>query len=210
MGLLPNQSGQVLLNGQDIHALTRRQRALRIAYLPQETHCPDYITVAELVELGGYAQRGLFGGVSADQRRAFQAALETVGLSEKAQAQMSTLSGGQRQRAWIAMILAQAADAILLDEPVNHLDLRYQIAVLELVQKIARQRDRIVVCVLHDLNLAARYADNIVVLHRGEIAAQGPVQEALTTEVIRQAYGVEVDVFERNGHKICVPLGLAE
>lgn len=210
MGLLPFQSGMVILNGEKIHNLPRRQRARRIAYLPQNTHCPDYMSVGELVDLGGYARRGMFGRATFEQKREFQAALKTVGLSDMAQTQMNALSGGQRQRAWIAMILAQAADAILLDEPVNHLDLRYQIAVLELVQKIAKQRNRVVICVLHDLNLAANFADHIVMLDQGRIVAKGSVGHALTADTIRSAYGVEVDVFERNTRRICTPLGLAE
>lgn len=210
MGLLPQQSGKLILNDEELHNMPRRQRARRIAYLPQDTRCPDYMSVAELVELGGYARRGLFGRASTEQKRGFQNALETVGLSDMAQEQMSVLSGGQRQRAWIAMILAQSADAILLDEPVNHLDLRYQIAVLELVRKIARHSNTVVVCVLHDLNLAANYADHIVMLDRGKVAAIGPVRDALTAERVRNTYGVEVDVFSRNDRQLCVPLGLAE
>ncbi|MBO9475693.1 ABC transporter ATP-binding protein [Shimia sp. R10_1] len=208
MGLLPQQSGKLFLNNEEIQNLPRRQRARRMAYLPQDAHCPDYMSVSELVELGGYARRGLFSRVSAEQKRCFDEVLETVGLLEMAHDQMSVLSGGQRQRAWIAMILAQAADAILLDEPVNHLDLRYQIAVLELVQKIARDSNRVVVCVLHDLNLAAHYADHVVMLDHGKVAARGSVREALTAHTVRNTYGVEVDVFDRNTRHLCVPLGL--
>ena len=210
MGLLPRQDGKVTLNDTELTTLNRRDRARRIAYLPQDCHCPDYISVVELVELGGYARRGLFGGVSKAQKQEFLAALDTVGLADMAAAQVSALSGGQRQRAWIAMILAQAAQVILLDEPVNHLDLRYQIAVLELVRQIAVEQGRIVVCVLHDLNLAASYADRIVMMHKGRFAAQGPVREVLTPGNLRTVYGVEADIFDRGLRQICMPLGLAE
>lgn len=210
MGLLPRQSGRVTLDDTELTTLTRRDRARHIAYLPQECHCPDYISVAELVELGGYARRGLFGGVTRARKQDYLTALETVGLADMAAAQVSALSGGQRQRAWIAMILAQAAQVILLDEPVNHLDLRYQIAVLELVRRIAVEQGRIVVCVLHDLNLAASYADRIVMMHRGRFVAQGPVREVLTPDNLRMVYGVEADIFDRGVRQICMPLGLAE
>ena len=118
---------------------------------------------------------------------------------------MSTLSGGQRQRAWIAMALAQDSRIILLDEPVNHLDMKYQYAVLGLLRALARDRGRTILLVLHDLNLAAAFADRLVMMKEGSIVITGAVHRVMTADVIRSVYGVNADVFERNGRWVCLP-----
>ncbi|EIM76994.1 ABC transporter [Nitratireductor aquibiodomus RA22] len=205
MGFLKPVSGEVTLDGQPIAGIGRRALARRIAYLPQENFCPDYLSVGELVELGGYARYSLFGGPSDADRKAFLNALATVGLSDMGHLPVNRLSGGQRQRAWIAMVLAQDADIILLDEPVNHLDLRFQYSVLELVRDLTIQRGKTVISVLHDLNLAATFADDVVIMREGRTIADGPTEQTITRDNVMAAFEIEADVFARDGRIVCLP-----
>lgn len=205
MGFLPATRGEIRLDGQPVRAIGRRALARRIAYLPQECHCPDYMTLGELVELSGYARYSLAGGPSERDRRLFREALETVGLTDRAHCQVNTLSGGQRQRAWIAMVLAQDTGTILMDEPVNHLDMKYQYAVMELVRALCDRHGRTVIVVLHDLNLAAAFADDIVMLKAGRIVAAGPVRDTVTTENVARVFDLETDIFTRDGRLVCLP-----
>ncbi len=205
MGFMPITGGRITLDGQSVQGIGRRALARRIAYLPQENHCPDYMTLGELIELAGYARYSLIGGPSARDRQLFSEALEIVGLSGMARRPVNALSGGQRQRAWIAMVLAQDAEIILMDEPVNHLDVKYQYAVLELVQGLTRRLGKTVVTVLHDLNLTTAFADDVVMLLDGRVVAAGPVSETVNTDNVRDVFGLETDIFDRSGRLICVP-----
>jgi len=205
LGLLRADSGSVTLDGVPVDRIGRRALARRVAYLPQETHCPDYMTVGELVELGGHSRYGLMGGPDARDRDLFGTALETVGLADRAHDRVSRLSGGQRQRAWIAMVLAQDSDILLMDEPVNHLDMAYQYTVLDLVRALTRDHGKTVVCVLHDLNLAAAFADEVVMLRDGTTIAAGPTIETVTPETVRQVFAFEADIFLRHDRLVCLP-----
>ncbi|WP_448956728.1 ABC transporter ATP-binding protein [Labrys neptuniae] len=206
MGFLPLSGGEISLDGKPIRSIGRRALAREIAYLPQESHCPDYMTLGELIELAGYARYSLVGGPSARDRRLFREALDRVGLADLAQRPIASLSGGQRQRAWIAMVLAQDARILVMDEPVNHLDLKYQYGVLELVRGLAHEQGKTIVAVLHDINLASAFADEAVMLQSGEVAATGPVAEVMTPAVIARVFDLDVDIFERQGRLVCLPL----
>lgn len=205
MGLLPLGGGEVTLDGVPVAAIGRRALARRIAYLPQESHCPDYMTLGDLIELAGYARYALFGGPSDRDRELFRDALDTVGLAGMAHRPVNSLSGGQRQRAWIAMVLAQDADIILMDEPVNHLDMKYQYAVLTLVRGLTQTHGKTVVSVLHDLNLAAGFADEMIMLRDGRAVAAGPTAETLTADTVRRVFDFDADIFLRDGRLVCLP-----
>lgn len=205
MMFLKPDAGRITLDGQVIQTLSRRALARRIAYLPQENQCPDYMTLSELVELGGYARYSLLRGPSDADRQAFKHALSTVGLQGMEHLAVNALSGGQRQRAWIAMVLAQNADIILLDEPVNHLDLKYQYAVLELIRELVEHHGKTVIAVLHDLNLAAAFADEVVMLQSGEVVASGTTRTVVTSENVQRVFDLDTDVFERDGRLVCLP-----
>lgn len=205
MGFLRPSAGRITLDGRPLEAMSRRARARRIAYLPQENHCPDYLSLAELVELGGYARYSLFGGPTERDRQAFRQALVTVGLDGMGPVQVNALSGGQRQRAWIAMVLAQDADIVLLDEPVNHLDLRYQYAVLELVRELTVGLGKTVVSVLHDLNLTAAFADETTMLRDGRLVASGPTGSVITPANVARVFDVDADIFARDDRLVCLP-----
>lgn len=205
MGFVPVTNGEIWLDGQNIGTFPRRALARRIAYLPQDCQCPDYMTVGELIELAGYARYSLAGGPSSHEQALFREAIETVGLSDMVGAQVNSLSGGQKQRAWIAMVLAQDTDTILLDEPVNHLDISYQYSILELVRQLSQRHGKTVLTVLHDLNLAASFADDVVMMRRGELFASGETGSTLTQDNVERVFDLSVDIFTRDGRLVCLP-----
>ncbi len=205
MGFVSVTQGTILLEGKPIHTLSRRALARRIAYLPQDCQCPDYMTVGELIELAGYARYSLAGGPSAQDRALFRKAIDTVGLGDMVGAQVNSLSGGQKQRAWIAMVLAQDTDIILLDEPVNHLDIRYQYSILELVRQLSVNEGKTILTVLHDLNLAACFADDIVMMRQGELLAGGDARATITRENVERVFDLPADIFMRDGRLVCLP-----
>lgn len=205
MGLVPTVQGAITLGGAAVAGIGRRALARRIAYLPQENHCPDYMTLGELIELAGYARYRLLGGPSEHDRALFRQALETVGLADMAGRPVNVLSGGQKQRAWIALALAQDAEIILLDEPVNHLDPKYQYAILGLLRDLTRIRGKTVITVLHDINLTNTFADDVVLLQAGSILAAGPVHTTITAANIARGFDLETDVFEYDGRLVCLP-----
>lgn len=205
MGFLPVSTGEITFDGRSTSDIGRRELARQIAYLPQENRCPDYMTLGELVELAGYARQSLAGGPSERDRRLFREALEIVGLADLAGHSVNALSGGQRQRAWIAMVLAQDTDVILMDEPVNHLDIKYQYTVLALVRELSVRHGKTVVTVLHDLNLASSFADDVIMLRAGKVIAEGAVDRTITARNVEAVFDLPVDVFHRDGRIICMP-----
>ncbi|MEF2072685.1 ABC transporter ATP-binding protein [Consotaella aegiceratis] len=205
MGFVSVSRGEVVLGDRPIRDFGRRALARRIAYLPQESHCPDYMTLGELVELAGYARYSWIGGPSAQDRLLFREALDIVGLADLAHRPVNALSGGQRQRAFIAMVLAQDADIVLMDEPVNHLDLKYQYAVLDLVRDLTLRHGKTVIAVLHDLNLTAAFADDVVMLRDGRVMAAGPVAATVNPATVEAVFDLKADIFARDGRLVCLP-----
>ena len=210
MGLVDSSAGSVTLDGAPLAGLSRRARAQRIAWMPQESSCPDYLTLAEMVALAGHARRSLLSGLvrgeTPAQEAAFARALETVGLAGEAARPVNSLSGGQRQRAFIALALAQQAETLLLDEPVNHLDPRYQYAILALLRDLAHRQGQRVVVVLHDLNLAGASADRVVLMNEGRIVAQGAPAEVLTPARIEETFALPVEILPHGARLLCVPI----
>ncbi|CCN71672.1 ABC transporter ATP-binding protein [Vibrio nigripulchritudo] len=204
LGQVPYVDGSLHLNGQNISKLNAKALAKRLAYLPQESFCPDYLTVAELVSLGNYNRQSIFGRQNTVQKELVKSALEQTGLSDMAGKQVNQLSGGQRQRAWIAMVLAQDADIIILDEPINHLDIKYQYSTLDLVSSL-KDRGKTVISVLHDLNQAALYADEVILLDQGHLVAHGPTKQVITEKNIKQSFDFDVDVIQLDDRLTCLP-----
>lgn len=202
-------AGTVLLDGADIHGQPSRAVAQKLGILPQMPQAPAGITVAELVERGRTPHRGPFGRRTRDDDDAVARALRETGTLELAERAVDDLSGGQRQRVWIAMALAQETDVLLLDEPTTYLDLAHQVEVLELLRRLNAERGTTVVMVLHELNLAARYADHLVAMTHGAIVAQGVPSETLDAELVRRVFGLEALVVPDpvSGTPLVVPLG---
>ncbi|MEV0618853.1 ABC transporter ATP-binding protein [Nonomuraea sp. NPDC050404] len=185
--------GQVLLHERDIWSYRGRQAARHLALLPQNPVAPDGITVRGLVRRGRYPHHTLLRQWSPDDDAAIGFALERTGLGDLAEAQAGELSGGQRQRAWIAMVLAQQTDLLLLDEPTTFLDIAHQYDLLELCRELHRE-GKTIVAVLHDLNQAARFASHLIVMKDGRVVTEGPPPQVLTPELIAEVFGLACDI----------------
>jgi iron complex transport system ATP-binding protein len=188
--LLAPRSGRILLDGKAIHRLPAKELARTLGLLPQSPIAPDGITVADLVGRGRHPHQGIFSRWTSDDETAVAAALEATQTLDLADRPVDELSGGQRQRAWIAMALAQRTDLLLLDEPITFLDVAHQIEVLDLLTDLNRSRGTTIIMVLHDLNLAARYADHLVALAAGRLHAAGEPAQVLTMETVSAVFGL--------------------
>ncbi|WP_040321629.1 ABC transporter ATP-binding protein [Austwickia chelonae] len=208
--LLKPTSGSVVLDGEDIGRLRTREVAKKLGLLPQSPTAPEGLTVADLVARGRHPHQSWLRQWSADDASVVENALEMTGISDLGDRPVDTLSGGQRQRAWISMTLAQGTDLLLLDEPTTYLDLAHAVDVLDLVDDL-RVSGRTVVMVLHDLNLAVRYSDNLIVMKSGSIVAQGSPSDVVTADLLYEAFGLraEVIVDPVGGRPLVVPIGRA-
>jgi len=194
--LLKPRRGTVLLDGRDIHRLPTRQVATELGILPQQPIAPEGISVADLVARGRHPHQRWLRQWSVTDEQAVEAALQATGMADLADRPVDELSGGQRQRAWIALALAQGTDVMLLDEPTTFLDLAHQIEVLDLLHELNRRDERTIVLVLHDLNLACRYADHLVAMKQGRIVAEGPPREVMTPEIVEDVFGLACQVID--------------
>ncbi len=183
--------GKVLIDGKDLIGMKPRERARMITYVPQSSLPQFAFTIEEFVKMGTYATKGDVEG-----------ALKRVGLWEKRRDPITNLSGGEYQLALIARALAQGSEAILLDEPTSHLDINHALVVMELLRKM--RNEKIVIAVLHDLNMALRYADRLILLHRGEKRWEGK-PEALKESVLEEVYGVRVKIETVDGSRVLIP-----
>ncbi|SDL71290.1 ABC transporter ATP-binding protein [Tessaracoccus oleiagri] len=192
--LLRPAGGQVLLGGRDLQDFSARELARRLGLLPQAPITPGGITVGELVALGRAPHQGWFSRSSTEDRRAVEAALEATGTSALRERLVDELSGGQRQRVWIAMALAQDTGVLLLDEPTTFLDLAHALEVLEVIRHLNREKGVTVVMVLHDLNLAARYAQHLVLMADGSVTSAGGAADVLTEAHLASSFGLRARV----------------
>lgn len=193
--LLDARKGQVFLDGEDIRSMNSKRTAKRLGLLPQSSTAPTGISVRDLVSRGRFPHQNLMRQWSKEDDDAVQRALEATGVTDFAQRRVEELSGGQRQRVWLALVLAQQTPLLLLDEPTTFLDITYQLEVLRLCRTLHRD-GYTMVAVLHDLNLAFRFATNLIVMKDGEIVAQGAPEDVVTAELIGRVY--EIDC-------ICIP-----
>lgn len=206
--VLPVAAGQVLLDGRPVHDTPTREVARRLALLPQGPIAPEGLRVRELVAQGRYPHQSLLRQWSREDARAVDWAMSAADVLQFADRPVSDLSGGQRQRCWIAMVLAQETEVILLDEPTTFLDLKVQVDLMMLLRRIAHEDGRTLVVVLHELNVAAAFADLLVMMKAGRIVAQGPVESAFTAEALADVFGLEASVLidPASGRPVCVPV----
>ena len=207
--LLKPRGGQVLLDGAEVHRMPAKKLARTLGLLPQSPIAPEGITVSDLVGRGRNPHQGIMSRWSRDDDEAVAAALEATGTLELADRPVDELSGGQRQRVWIAMALAQNTDLLLLDEPTTFLDVAHQVEVLDLLVDLNRDRGTTIVMVLHDLNLAARYADHLVAIADGTVQCCGASDDVLTPEMVRAVFGLDAVVISdpTSGRPLMLPLG---
>ncbi|MBM9624467.1 ABC transporter ATP-binding protein [Streptomyces zhihengii] len=207
--LLHPRAGRVLLDGKEVHRLPARVLAKRIGLLPQSPVTPEGITVLDLVGRGRHPHQRTFSAWSAQDSAAVTQALEATHTADLIDRAVDELSGGQRQRVWIAMALAQQTDVLLLDEPTTFLDISHQVEVLDLLTDLNRTRGTTIVMTLHDLNLAARYADRLIALADGRLHATGTTEEVMTEDTVRAVYGMDSRVIEDpvSGKPLVLPIG---
>ena len=193
---LISSSGSIMLDDVDVRSLRRKELAQRIGVLPQSPIAPPGVVVSDLVARGRHPHQSWFRQWSSDDEEEVARALELTHVADLADRPVSSLSGGQRQRVWISMVLAQDTEVLFLDEPTTYLDLSHSIEVLNLVTELKHRLGRTVVMVLHDLNLAARYSDNVIVMADGQVTAAGKPSEVLTEELLESSFGLDARVIE--------------
>jgi iron complex transport system ATP-binding protein len=206
--LLQPKSGAVEVNGGDIQQKSTVTVARELAILPQNPQAPEGINVRQLVSLGRYPWQNWLQQWSAQDEAEVNAALQRTGTAALADRPVEALSGGQRQRVWIAMTLAQNTAILLLDEPTTFLDLAHQIEVLDLLQELNRQQNKTIVMVLHDLNLACRYADHLVAVHQRGVVAAGAPQAILTESLVKKVFDLNCRIIDDPfyGTPLVIPL----
>lgn len=207
--VLRPHAGAVLLDGADLRSMHPKQVARRVALLPQHPVAPGGMTVTELVGLGRHPHQGALRPRNRDDDRIVAEAMEATDTVELADRPVEELSGGQRQRVWIAMVLAQRTEVLLLDEPTSFLDLAHAVDVLDLVTDLNHERGTTVAMVLHDLNLAARYATHLVAVKQGRIVAEGTPAQVITAERVQDVFGMGCAVVPDpvTGTPLVVPIG---
>lgn len=197
-----SDSGRVLVDGVDVSKNGGRELACRLAVLRQENSMAIRLTVRELVGFGRFPHNG--GRPSPDDIEHVEYALSAMELEEYADRYLDELSGGQRQRAHIAMVLAQDTDYVLLDEPLNNLDLRHATSIMRLLRRTAAERGKTIVLVIHDINIAAAYSDRIIAMKDGRIIADGTPADIMCTEVLRDVYDMDMQVTQVAGRYVAL------
>ncbi len=203
-GVRKPDRGSILLNGESIAHLNRAQVARQIAVVHQSNTAPGDLTVEKLVWAGRTPHRKMFRSTSEQDHRAVQNALLETHTDRYAQRSISALSGGQMQRVWLAMALAQDTEILLLDEITTYLDIHYQMELLHLIQDLNRRKKMTIVMVLHDINLALEFCDEVVVMKDGFIRAQGSVEQAVQESVLEEAFDVACKILTLDGKRHCI------
>lgn len=204
--ILKSRDGEILINHQNIKKIKTKALAQMVAVLPQSPQTPPGLLVKELVSYGRFPYQSTLGGLQKEDFDVIHWALKETGLNDLEQRALDQLSGGQRQRAWIAMALAQQTEILLLDEPTTYLDMSYQLEILNLLQKMNRENQQTIVMVLHELNLACRFADHIIGMKEGKIMFEGSPKDVITVHNLEKIYGVKVELQEskHGGYPVCV------
>lgn len=207
--LLKPREGAILLEGDAIAKLSTKEVARKMAILPQSPSAPEGLTVLQLVKQGRYPYQTWLKQWSEEDEKSVTNALKATGIDHLKDRTVDSLSGGQRQRAWIAMTLAQDTDIILLDEPTTYLDMTHQIEILDLLYELNENEGRTIVMVLHDLNLACRYAHNIVAIKDQKIFDQGKPEIVINCGLVKHVFGMncEVTIDPLFGTPLCIPHG---
>lgn len=205
--LLKPSGGQVILDGTDIVELHTKEVARRLGLLPQTSIAPEGISVADLVSRGRFPHQKVMRQWSREDESAVADAMNWTGVTDLAGRLVDELSGGQRQRVWVAMVLAQQTPLLLLDEPTTFLDIAHQVELLDLFSMLNRTQGRTVVAVLHDLNHACRYADQIIAMKSGSVVAQGNPADVITEELVEAVYGLQCQIIDdpQTGTPLVVP-----
>jgi len=203
--ILKQKSGKVYLQGQDLNTIPTKEIAKQLALLPQTPIAPGELKVEELISYGRYPHRNNVNKLTSKDKEMIDWALEITKTSAFRTRQIANLSGGQRQKVWLAMALAQETEVLLLDEPTTYLDMSHQLDVLQIVEKLNKEHNCTVVMVLHDINHAARFSDEIIAMKEGEIVTTGIPEEIITNEVLKEVFHIDARVMidPYNGSPVC-------
>lgn len=200
--LLDSDTGEVLLDKNNVKKWKSSEFAKRVSILKQANHINVRLSVRELVAFGRYPYSK--GRLTAEDEQFVDQAIEYMNLTEMQDKYLDELSGGQKQRAFIAMVIAQDTDYILLDEPLNNLDMKHSVQIMKILRKLVDELGKTVIIVLHDINFASVYSDRIVALKDGKLVKDGPTREIINSDALRDIYDMEIPVQEQNGCRICV------
>ncbi|MBB5148389.1 MULTISPECIES: iron ABC transporter ATP-binding protein [Ureibacillus] len=200
--LIDADTGEVLLDKQNVKNWKSNEFAKRVSILRQSNFLNVRLTVRELVSFGRYPYSR--GRLTPEDEQYVDQAIEYMNLKEIEDKFLDQLSGGQKQRAFIAMVIAQDTEYILLDEPLNNLDMKHSVQIMKILRKLVDELNKTVVIVLHDINFASVYSDYIVALKDGKVVKNGPTEEIINSESLREIYDMNIPVQEQNGCRICV------
>ena len=200
--LLEADTGEVLLDQNNVRKWKSSDFAKRVSILKQANYLNVRLTVRELVSFGRYPYSR--GRLTAEDENFVDQAIEYMNLADMQDKYLDELSGGQKQRAFIAMVIAQDTDYILLDEPLNNLDMKHSVQIMKILRKLVDELGKTVVIVLHDINFASVYSDRIVALKNGRLMKNGPTNEIINSDVLREIYDMDIPIQEQNGCRICV------
>jgi len=210
-GLNNNITGQVLLENRNIKEFSKKNLARNLAILPQDPSVPADLTVEELVQYGRFPYQQWFARNDKEDQQCVQWAMQQTKLEEFKDRFVTTLSGGERQRTWIAMALAQKPKVLLLDEPTTYLDIAHQLEVMQIIDSLTQKYNITIIMVLHDINQALQYANDLVVIKNQSVFAQGSPQKILSANLLEKVFGVTADFFtNRDGNKVLVPISLVK
>jgi iron-chelate-transporting ATPase len=199
-------SGNVFLENQPIGSWSNKKFAQQVAYLPQQTPSTDSLSGKDLVSFGRYPWHGLLGRLNGNDKKHIDEAMALTDTTAYADRLIDTLSGGERQRLWLAMLIAQNTQYLLLDEPLSALDVAHQIDMLNLIKKLCRELNLGVIIVIHDINMAARFCDHIVALHSGKMIISDSVEKIFTTKQLRNIYGIDMHITRHPaGYPVAMP-----
>ncbi|MGG4491575.1 ABC transporter ATP-binding protein [Metabacillus idriensis] len=200
--LIKKDSGQVFIDGTDIGEWKSNDLARKISILKQSNHLNIRLTIRDLVSFGRFPYSQ--GKLTKDDVRHIDEAIEYMELQDMEDKYLDQLSGGQQQRAFIAMVIAQNTEYVLLDEPLNNLDMKHSVQIMRVLRRLVDELGKTVVIVIHDINFASCYSDFIVALKDGKIVKEGPVEEIITSPVLKEIYEMDIDIQTINGNRICV------
>ncbi len=200
--LIAASEGSVLIDGVELGKWDTRELAKNLAILGQSTHFSIRLTVEDLVRFGRFPHSR--GKITEQDRHVVRQALEYTGLTELKNRFIDELSGGQRQTAYIAMAIAQDTKYILLDEPLNNLDMQRSAQIMRLLRKLVDEKGKTVLIVIHDINFVSFHADDVVALKHGKLAAMGTVSEIINPDVLRDIYGMDIAVEDYKGKSLCI------
>jgi len=210
-GLNNNIIGQVLFENRDIREFSKKNLARNLAILPQDPSVPADLTVSELVQYGRFPYQQWFARNDKEDQQCVQWAMQQTKIEEFKDRFVTTLSGGERQRTWIAMALAQKPKVLLLDEPTTYLDIAHQLEVMQIIDSLTQKYNITIIMVLHDINQALQYANDLVVIKNQRVFAQGSPQKILSGNLVETVFGVTADFFtNRLGKKVLVPISLVK